>query len=288
MCAWRVSWAGPFEDAAGHSLQSQEPAQTGQTPFGNSSAAEIRLPLCVDLGVPVQRASRAPYRDLKRRRLSDNAPPMEAPNNPDFWNQAARTREFTHPLDRERLTRLLPRDAVILDYGCGQGRLTGELIELGYVNVLGLDSSAEMIRIARDRVPDAGFTETDGSRLPCGDASVDAVLLFAVLTCMPSDDAQIALVSELRRILRPAGLLIVSDYPLQTDARNLQRYEEFQHDLGGWGRFRLPDGAVLRHHSREWFDRLLGEFAIDASVELEARTMNGNPARILQLWTRKT
>jgi len=212
---------------------------------------------------------------------------MEAPNNPDFWNQAARTREFTHPLDRERLTRLLPRDAVILDYGCGQGRLTGELIELGYVNVLGLDTSAEMIRIARDRVPDAGFAETDGARIPCGDASIDAVLLFTVLTCIASDDAQKNLLGEIKRILRPHGLLVISDYPLQADARNLQRYEEFQHELGGWGRFRLPGGAVLRHHSREWFDRLLADFAIDTSVELDAKTMNGNPARILQLWGRK-
>jgi SAM-dependent methyltransferase len=211
---------------------------------------------------------------------------MEAPNNPDFWNQAARTREFTHPLDRERLTRLLPRDAVILDYGCGQGRLTGELIELGYINVLGLDSSPEMIRIARERVPDSGFAETDGSRLPCGDASVDAVLLFAVLTCISSDDAQKNLLREFKRILRPHGLLLISDYALQVDARNLQRYEEFQHELGGWGRFRLPDGVALRHHSREWFVELLSEFRIDEQIELEAKTMNGNPARILQLWAR--
>jgi hypothetical protein len=42
---------------------------------------------------------------------------MEAQNDAQFWNRAAAHRRFTHPLDRERLTRLLPRDAVILDYG---------------------------------------------------------------------------------------------------------------------------------------------------------------------------
>ena len=55
---------------------------------------------------------------------------------------------------------------------------------------------------------------------------------------------------------------------------------------GGYGRFRLPDGAVLRHHSREWFDELLADFRVEESVELDARTMNGNPARILQMWAR--
>ncbi|HEV7606523.1 MAG TPA: class I SAM-dependent methyltransferase [Steroidobacteraceae bacterium] len=212
---------------------------------------------------------------------------MEAPDNPEFWNRAARTREFTHPLDRERLTRLLPRDAVILDYGCGQGRLAGELIELGYINVLGIDSSAEMIRIARERVPDAGFAENDGEHLPCGDASVDAVLLFAVLTCIAADDAQKNLLREFKRILRPGGLLLVSDYPLQADARNLQRYELFAQELGGYGRFRLAGGAVLRHHSREWFDDLLTGFQVEEPVELDAKTMNGNPARILQLWAHR-
>jgi SAM-dependent methyltransferase len=212
---------------------------------------------------------------------------MEAPHNLEFWNRAAGTREFTHPLDRERLTRLLPRDAVILDYGCGQGRLTQELIELGYINVLGLDSSAEMIRIARERVPDAGFAETDGEHLPCGDSSIDAVLLFAVLTCIPADEAQKNLLREFKRVLRPGGLLLISDYPLQSDARNLQRYEEFQQELGGWGRFRLPGGAVLRHHSREWLDDLLAEFRVEEVVEVDAKTMNGSPARILQLWAQR-
>jgi SAM-dependent methyltransferase len=210
---------------------------------------------------------------------------MEAQNDRDFWNRAAASRRFTHPLDHAELTRLLPRDAIILDYGCGQGRLAAELIHLGYVNVLGVDSSPEMIRIARDEVPDAGFAENDGESLPCGDASVDAVLLFAVLTCIASDDAQKKLLRELRRILRPDGLLLISDYPLQTDERNRQRYDSFARELG-IGRFRLADGAVLRHHSREWFEELLADFRIDRMVELDATTMNGNPARIWQWWAR--
>jgi len=154
--------------------------------------------------------------------------------------------------------------------------------------VLGIDSSPDMIRLARERHPDAGFVENDGEHLPCGDASVDAVLLFAVLTCISSDDDQRKLLREFKRILRTGGLLLISDYPLQTDARNLQRYEEFQHELGGWGRFRLPGGAVLRHQSCEWLAALLAEFRIDERVELDATTMNGNPARIFQLWARKT
>jgi len=213
---------------------------------------------------------------------------VEAQNDSHFWNHAAGTKQFSHPLDHARLTRALARDAVILDYGCGQGRLSRELIDRGFVNVLGIDSSAEMIRIASELVPEAGFHATAGERLPCGDASIDAVLLFAVLTCIASDDAQKKLLREFQRVLRPGGLLLVSDYPLQTDERNLARYEQFAQELGGYGRFRLPEGAVLRHHSRAWFDELLEGFRMEDAVELDAKTMNGNPARIIQLWARTT
>jgi ubiquinone/menaquinone biosynthesis C-methylase UbiE len=212
---------------------------------------------------------------------------MEAPDNLEFWNRAAATREFTHALDRERFALAVPRDAHILDYGCGQGRLAAELLELGYRQVLGIDSSPEMIRIAAERHPGAAFVVNDGEQLPCDDASIDAVLLFAVLTCIPSDEIQKNLLREFKRILRPGGLLLLSDYPLQSDERNLRRYERFAAELGGYGRFRLPDGAVVRHHAREWFDELLADFHIEQRHDIEGFTMNGNPARLLQFWTRK-
>jgi SAM-dependent methyltransferase len=211
---------------------------------------------------------------------------VEAPdtNAEDFWNHAAVTKRFTHSLDHARFTRAVPRDANILDYGCGQGRLTAELIELGYHRVVGVDSSPEMIRLARERVSAATFLVNDGTRLPAAAASFDAVLLFAVLTCIASDDDQKNLLREFKRILRPGGLLVISDYPLQADARNLARYDAHAAELGGYGRFRLADGVMLRHHPRAWFDELLAGFDIGESYELDARTMNGNPARILQLW----
>jgi ubiquinone/menaquinone biosynthesis C-methylase UbiE len=212
---------------------------------------------------------------------------MEAPGNPAFWNRAATTRQFTHPLDHSRLARALPRDSIILDYGCGQGRLSAELIAHGYVNVLGVDSSPEMIRIATEQVPDAGFVANDGTRLPCGDSTIDAVLMLAVLTCIPSGDAQKNLLREFKRVLRPGGLLMISDCPLQTDERNVKRYEMHVAEFGTYGVFRVDGGAVLRHHSRDWFGSLLEDFRVDETVEVDARTMNGNPTRILQLWARK-
>lgn len=212
---------------------------------------------------------------------------MATRDHTDFWNAAAGTKTFTHPLDHARFTNALSRDARVLDFGCGQGRLCAELVELAFKNVVGADHSPEMIRAARARCAAVEFVISDGRSLPFATNSFDAVILFAVLTCIPDDAAQKNLLAEFKRILKPGGLLLISDYPLQDDARNLARYEKFAHELAGYGTFRLDDGTPLRHHQREWWAELLAGFEIAETVELDARTMNGNPARIVQLWCRR-
>jgi SAM-dependent methyltransferase len=110
--------------------------------------------------------------------------------------------------------------------------------------------------------------------------------LFAVLTCIPSDRSQRQLIAEISRVLRPGGLLLISGYPLQRDGRNRNRYESFHREFGVYGTFRLSDGGVVRHHPPEWFLELLTGFRIEERIELEAKTMDGNPARIVQFWAR--
>ena len=201
-----------------------------------------------------------------------------------YWDRSAASKTFAHPLDHDRFVRAVPRDGAILDYGCGPGRLCHELTQLGFTDVHGADSSSAMIQAARVRYPDLRFTNVDGRALPFPDASQSAVLLFAVLTCIPSPDDQRQLIAQIHRVLRPGGLLLVSDYPLQSDPRNLDRYKRFVGEFGLYGTFRLVDGAVVRHHPVEWFQQLFAAFTLEACVERDTVTMNGNPARILQWW----
>jgi len=59
------------------------------------------------LAVPILAESIASCAGLQLRRLSDKSASVEAPNNPEFWNRAAGTSQFTQPLDDARLTRAL-------------------------------------------------------------------------------------------------------------------------------------------------------------------------------------
>ncbi|AUY53185.1 class I SAM-dependent methyltransferase [Streptomyces sp. CB01881] len=204
-------------------------------------------------------------------------------NQSDYWNSTGTAKTFGHPLHPEWLARL-DRAAAVLDYGCGYGRLAGELAVLGFTDVEGVDVAPELVARARAEQPAARFTVlTDPPRLAHPDGTLDAALLFAVLTCVPGDDGQRELVAELHRVLRPGGLLYVSDLCLQPDARNRDRYAEFAERYGRYGVFETGDGAVCRHHTREWLDELLGAFEPVAERELPVRTMNGRPAVATQL-----
>lgn len=209
-------------------------------------------------------------------------------NQIEYWDKAANSRIFTHPLDVERFKILVPFNGEILDYGCGYGRICNELHDLGYKNVIGLDSSPAMIERGQREFPHLHLLTWTNARLPFHDRCFDAVLLFAVLTCIPMDQAQHALIEELKRILKPGGIIYISDYWLQDDPRNRLRYAQFQELYGTYGVFELNDGAVVRHHDKQWIATLLSHFKTIAIQDISLTTMNGNAAKGFQYIGRKS
>ncbi|HEX9999556.1 MAG TPA: class I SAM-dependent methyltransferase, partial [Actinoplanes sp.] len=140
------------------------------------------------------------------------------------------------------------------------------------------DTSTAMIEQARVRHPAARFDVLASPPWLTGpDASVDLVILFAVLTCVPDDAAQRALIGELRRVLRPGGTLYLSDLLLQRDK---------QYDCTGV--FETSDGAVCRHHTSDWLVELLAGFTVAGTRRISVATMNGNRADGIQLLARKS
>jgi SAM-dependent methyltransferase len=123
-------------------------------------------------------------------------------NQVDYWNDVAWTKEFTHSVDLTLLREWLPLDSRILDFGCGYGRVCHELVQAGYRDVVGVDSSAEMIRRGRQQYPGLRLEARGLSELSFPANSFDAVLLIAVLTCIPEDSGQRALIAELKALLR--------------------------------------------------------------------------------------
>ncbi len=114
------------------------------------------------------------------------------------------------------LRRHLPQGALILDAGAGPGRYTIALAKEGH-RVHLVDISDEQLRIAREKVDEAGVSDRvtsidrmdvcDMSTIP--DATYDAVLCLGGALSYVRDRRHDAL-KELVRVAKPGGLLVVS------------------------------------------------------------------------------
>jgi SAM-dependent methyltransferase len=116
--------------------------------------------------------------------------------------------EIVHALLSE-----LPAGSSVLDAGCGTGRHSAFLADNGH-DVLGIDSSPEMLALAAAKVPTARLVLAELERIPLPDGSVDAAVCGLVLS--HARDIRPA-VAELARVLRPGGRLVVSNpHPFAT------------------------------------------------------------------------
>lgn len=194
----------------------------------------------------------------------------------EYWNSVSEQKEFTTPFQAEAFSRFVKKESCILDVGCGYGRTLDELYHNGYRNLIGIDFSDGMIERGKRQFPYLDLRVKENTAIDLPDSSVDAVILFAVLTCIQTNEEQEQLLKEIRRVLKPKGILYVNDFLLNTDERNISRYEKFKEKYGIYGIFELPEGAVCRHHDESWIRQLLGGFSKLEYSPLIFTTMNGH------------
>ena len=202
-------------------------------------------------------------------------------NQKDYWNKAAADKEFTTPFQLAAFEKYVPREALVLDVGCGYGRTLDELYRAGWRGLIGIDFSEAMIERGRAAYPHLDLrVKRSAEQIDLPDASADAVILFAVLTCISSNAEQERMISEIRRVLRPGGILYVNDFLLNADERNTARYEKFKDKYGAYGIFELPECAICRHHDERWIKELLHCFRELEYSCLTFTTMNGHKSNV--------
>lgn len=113
--------------------------------------------------------------------------------------------EFDEPIMHEILD-VLPH-GIVLDAACGIGRYAAHLAAQGH-QVIGVDSSPEMLAGARARVPQGAFILGDLGQLPLPDKAVDIVVCGLAMAYLPTLEPAM---TEFARVLRPGGHLLISD-----------------------------------------------------------------------------
>lgn len=95
----------------------------------------------------------------------------------------------------------------VADVGCGPGYVTRFLADAG-VDAFGIDLSPEMVAIARRDHPDLRFEVGSMAALDLPDSALAGVVAFWSVIHVP-DHAVPGVYAEMRRVLRPGGVLLV-------------------------------------------------------------------------------
>ncbi|MEK6335995.1 MAG: class I SAM-dependent methyltransferase [Acidobacteriota bacterium] len=93
----------------------------------------------------------------------------------------------------------------ILDLGCGTGRFSTALGEAFSCRVIGVEPSAAMLQVARNR-EDISWLQGQAENLPLSDGAVDLVFMSQVFHHLI--DSRTAL-NHIRRVLKPGGFLAI-------------------------------------------------------------------------------
>jgi 2-polyprenyl-3-methyl-5-hydroxy-6-metoxy-1,4-benzoquinol methylase len=139
------------------------------------------------------------------------------------------TKDREDPLALEALrdlASLLPRNAAVLDLGCGAGvPVTRWLADRGFA-VTGVDVSARQLDLARNYVPEATFIKADMTEVTFAPESLDAVVAFHSIIHVPRTEHP-ALLGRIHHWLRPEGTFLAT--------MTLTDYEGRDDDWEGWG-----------------------------------------------------
>lgn len=163
-----------------------------------------------EIGEIVSRLDEPPY--AERRDLPEaGAEAGYAQWADDYDAPGNDTIELEEPVVQRLLDGL--SDGPVLDAACGTGRHTAGLRERGR-SVIGVDASEAMLGLARRKLPDVDFRRGELTALPLEDGHVTGAVCALALSHLPELGPPI---TELARVLRPEGRLIVSNpHPFAT------------------------------------------------------------------------
>lgn len=118
--------------------------------------------------------------------------------------------------EKKKFTQYLKLTDRILDLGCGTGRATFGLYNLGYKNIMGTDFSNNMIKSANDlsaikNIP-IKFIVADATRLQIKDSFNVVIFSFNGLMMIPKESMRLKAMLEIEKILEPNGYFIFTTH----------------------------------------------------------------------------
>lgn len=135
----------------------------------------------------------------------------------------------------QRVLEKVPAEASVLDLGCGNGGVAGELARHGHTGrYVGLDFSEELLQVARLQAAglEAKFLQADlnspdwDKQLPIG--KFDLIFAFAVLHHIPSRELRGQVLRQVRGLLPSGGRLIHSNWQFLKSPQLRERIQPWE------------------------------------------------------------
>ena len=112
----------------------------------------------------------------------------------------------------------------VCDLGCGPGHVARYLKDRG-VNIGGVDLSEEMVKIASRLNPDISFTAGNMLSLASPDSSLAGIVSLYAIIHVPRPQI-VAALSEMNRVLKPGGSLLISFHDGEGELHRDEWYEK--------------------------------------------------------------
>lgn len=180
-------------------------------------------------------------------------------NNP-YWDAFTYSRmKINNVLDGYLRNIKTPAEA--LDVGCGTGHLISDLCQQGFL-CTGCDPSDEMLKHARSHNPTVQFHSANIEKLPYASNRFDVVVAIEVMRYIQAEDMAL---SEVRRVLKPGGLCLLTYapkfstalYPLlnkltsRVQIAGLSKVRQYFHSVGSLRRlYERADLIDVQVHAR--------------------------------------
>lgn len=124
----------------------------------------------------------------------------------DYYNHRD-LNKFNNEL--EEFASLLPKNAHVLDVGCGAGIPTAKFLINRGIKVTGIDLSDKMLSLARLNVPSAEFIKMDMNELKFEENTYDGIISVYTLFHVPRNN-HIQIFKKFFEILKPGGILLIN------------------------------------------------------------------------------
>jgi len=168
--------------------------------------------------------------------------------------------------DLTRLVELVNRSGgdfrsfhAVLDFGCGCGRVARHLAKITNAQICGSDYNPRLVRWCQENLPGHFSQNRLRPPLPFEDKSFDCIYALSVFTHL-REDTQFEWLTELRRVLRLGGYLIVS---FQDEGYiNEPRVKKLLSNHGFLIQNNLLEGSNLMatYHTHEYIKKRFAEY----------------------------